>query len=69
MSAASPDRLSGSWIGKGRAGVKFLDGHSYSRDLDLFGRGSVFEAAELRRAPKPAKKRLRRMAAGACAGR
>lgn len=37
------DRLGGSWMGKGRNGTRFLDHHPYARDLDLFGRGSVFE--------------------------
>jgi hypothetical protein len=31
------------WAGSGRDGVRFLDGHQYGRDLDLFGRGSLFE--------------------------
>ena len=37
------DRLAGRWHGKGRAGDGFLEGHPYARDLDLFGRGSLFE--------------------------
>jgi MutS domain V len=37
------DRLNGTWPGKGRHGGRFLDDHPYARDLDLFGRGSVFE--------------------------
>jgi hypothetical protein len=40
------DRLTGRWIGKagkGRAGERFSDGHPYARDLDLFGKGSLFE--------------------------
>jgi hypothetical protein len=37
------DRLTGSWPGKGRPGARFLDDHPYAQDLDLFGRGSVFE--------------------------
>ena len=37
------DRLNGSWPGKGRDGLPFLDNHPYARDLDLFGRGSLFE--------------------------
>jgi MutS domain V len=36
-------RLDGAWIGRGRDGVRFLDDHPYARDLDLFGRGSLFE--------------------------
>ncbi|HEV3138906.1 MAG TPA: hypothetical protein VGY57_00250 [Vicinamibacterales bacterium] len=37
------DRLNGRWAGTGRPGLSFLDGHGYARDLDLFGRGSLFE--------------------------
>jgi hypothetical protein len=37
-------RLDGSWAGKGIAGERFLEpSHPYARDLDLFGRASVFE--------------------------
>jgi hypothetical protein len=37
------DRLEGRWAGTGRDGARFLDGHPYARDLDLFGRASLFE--------------------------
>jgi MutS-like protein len=37
------DRLGGRWAGLGRGGEQFQDDHPYARDLDLFGRGSVFE--------------------------
>ena len=37
------DRLDGRWAGTGRDGAAFLEGHPYARDLDLFGRGSLFE--------------------------
>jgi hypothetical protein len=37
------DRLFGRWQGAGRNGAAFLDGHPYARDLDLFGRASLFE--------------------------
>jgi len=37
------DRLAGRWSGTGRDGVEFLGDHPYARDLDLFGRGSLFE--------------------------
>jgi MutS-like protein len=37
------DRLEGRWAGRGRNGARFLDDHPYARDLDLFGRGSLFE--------------------------
>ena len=37
-------RLDHQWVGKGEAGERFLDeAHLYSADLDLFGRGSLFE--------------------------
>jgi hypothetical protein len=37
-------RLDGSWAGKGVAGDRFLEpSHPYARDLDLFGRASLFE--------------------------
>jgi hypothetical protein len=37
------DRLGGRWAGTGADGARFLDDHLYARDLDLFGRGSLFE--------------------------
>ena len=36
-------RLDGSWTGAGPDGARFLDGHPYARDLDLFGPGSLFQ--------------------------
>jgi hypothetical protein len=36
-------RLDGHWAGTGADGARFLDDHPYARDLDLFGRGSLFE--------------------------
>lgn len=37
-------RVDDDWAGKGSDGLRFLDpGHPYAADLDLFGRGSVFE--------------------------
>jgi hypothetical protein len=36
-------RLGGEWSGEGRIGERFLAGHDYARDLDLFGRGSLFQ--------------------------
>lgn len=37
-------RLDGLWPGSGRTGERFLDGeHPYAADLDLLGRGSLFE--------------------------
>jgi hypothetical protein len=38
------DRLEHQWAGKGEAGLRFMsEKHVYSRDLDLFGKGSLFE--------------------------
>ncbi|HTV83460.1 MAG TPA: hypothetical protein VME18_12475 [Acidobacteriaceae bacterium] len=37
-------RLDGSWPGTGEGGERFLDpAHPYARDLDLFGKGSLYE--------------------------
>jgi hypothetical protein len=37
-------RLENRWIGAGQSGDQFLDAsHPYARDLDLFGKGSIFE--------------------------
>jgi hypothetical protein len=37
-------RVEDRWAGKGREGLEFLDPeHPYAADLDLFGRGSLFE--------------------------
>jgi hypothetical protein len=37
-------RMKGSWVGTGNAGEPFRDGaHIYSEDLDVFGKGSLFE--------------------------
>ncbi len=38
------DRLEGKWQGRGECGDRYInDKHPYANDLDLFGRGSVFE--------------------------
>jgi hypothetical protein len=37
------DRMAGRWAGTGHNGDRFLAGHPYSNDLDLFGTGSLFE--------------------------
>jgi len=37
------ERLADRWVGTGRDGARFLDDHPYARDLDLFGRASLFE--------------------------
>lgn len=37
-------RLDGRWAGTGRQGEQFLDpSHPYARDLDIFGKGGLFE--------------------------
>ena len=43
-------RLEDRWIGTGEPGDRFRDdGHVYANDLDLFGRGSLFELLSLAR--------------------
>jgi hypothetical protein len=43
-------RLEDSWIGTGEAGERFRDpSHLYSEDLDLFGKGSLFELLSIAR--------------------
>jgi hypothetical protein len=43
-------RLHDRWIGTGEPGERFRDdGHVYANDLDLFGRGSLFELLSLAR--------------------
>ena len=37
------DRIAGRWAGMGRDGAAFAASHPYARDLDLFGRASLFE--------------------------
>ncbi len=38
------DRLDGKWAGQGEPGLRFVEpAHPYAADLDLFGRGSLFE--------------------------
>jgi hypothetical protein len=38
------ERLDGKWAGQGESGTRFLEAsHPYAADLDLFGRGSLFE--------------------------
>jgi len=43
------ERLSGRWHGAGRGGDRFLEGHPYARDLDLFGHASLFELLNVAR--------------------
>ncbi len=43
-------RLEGRWIGTGEVGERFRDpSHVYSEDLDLFGKGSLFELLSMAR--------------------
>jgi hypothetical protein len=37
------ERMNGTWVGRGSDGARFLEGHPYARDLDLFGSGSLFQ--------------------------
>jgi len=37
------ERIDDAWAGGGRDGARFAEGHPFARDLDLFGRGSLFE--------------------------
>jgi len=38
------ERLDDNWVGKGSTGERFISGsHPYAEDIDLFGRGSLFE--------------------------
>ena len=40
---AGLERLDGKWAGFGPNGGRFLDGHPFARDLDLFGPASLFQ--------------------------
>ena len=42
-------RLDGTWAGTGPDGARFLVDHHYARDLDLFGRGSLFQLLDTAR--------------------
>ncbi len=45
-------RLEGTWRGKGRTGERFFDkDHPYARDLDIFGKGSLFELLDVTVSP------------------
>jgi len=40
----SLERLDGNWAGRGESGAAYLDAeHLYAQDLDIFGKGSLFE--------------------------
>ena len=46
------ERLDGNWQGKGRTGDRFLEReHPYARDLDIFGKGSLFELLDITVSP------------------
>ena len=41
---AALERLDGNWAGRGDSGSRYLDpAHPYAQDLDLFGKGSLFD--------------------------
>jgi hypothetical protein len=42
-------RLDSTWAGAGPDGARFLDGHPFARDLDLFGAGSLFQLLDTAR--------------------
>jgi hypothetical protein len=42
-------RLSATWAGTGPDGARFLDGHLFARDLDLFGPASLFQLLDTAR--------------------
>jgi hypothetical protein len=42
-------RLDGTWIGTGPDGARFIETHPHARDLDLFGRGSLFQLIDTAR--------------------
>ncbi len=45
-------RLEGTWRGKGRTGERLFDkDHPYARDLDIFGKGSLFELLDVTVSP------------------
>ena len=51
---AGLERISDRWAGKGDAGATFqanAEGHLYAADLDLFGRGGLFELLSVARTP------------------
>jgi hypothetical protein len=43
------DRIEGRWAGSGADGQRFADRHPLARDLDLFGRGSLFQLIDTAR--------------------
>ena len=43
------DRIDGRWAGSGPDGTRFLEGHPYARDLDLFGPASLFQLIDIAR--------------------
>jgi hypothetical protein len=42
-------RIDGTWVGSGPDGSRFLADHPYTRDLDLFGSGSLFQLLDTAR--------------------
>ena len=42
-------RLSSTWAGAGPDGARFLEGHRFAHDLDLFGPASLFQLLDTAR--------------------
>src|SRR5579862_4187507 len=42
-------RIDATWSGSGPDGARFLEGHPYGHDLDLFGTGSLFQLLDTAR--------------------
>jgi MutS domain V len=54
LSQAGIERIADRWAGKGDAGENFranAEGHLYAADLDIFGRGGLFELLSVARTP------------------
>lgn len=61
-------RLDGTWAGAGPDGARFLDSQPYARDLDLFGRGSLFQLIDTARTEAGEETLARWLAQGAAKG-
>jgi len=61
-------RLDGTWVGTGSDGARFIDTHPYARDLDLFGRGSLFQLIDTARTEAGEETLARWLSQGAAKG-